>query len=91
MVTGKRCNTALHEVIWHTQMTPLHWSCYRCDTAAVVDVVYESDVNVQDGAGRTAMHQACVNRHLDIVKVLLSVFADTNITNDFGRYSSSSV
>jgi ankyrin repeat protein len=54
-------------------------------------VVYESDVNMQDRDGRTAMHNACVNGHLDIVKVLLSVFADTNITDDNGRYSSSSV
>jgi ankyrin repeat protein len=30
------------------------------------------------------MHCACVNGHLDTVKVLLSVFADTNITNDEG-------
>jgi ankyrin repeat protein len=79
------CNTALHDVIWYTQKTPLHDSCYRGDTAAVVDVVYESDVNMQDRDGRTAMHIACVNGHLDIVKVLLSVFADTNIIDDDGR------
>jgi ankyrin repeat protein len=85
MASGKRYNTALHEVIWHTQMTPLHWSCYNCDAAAVADVVYKSDVNMQDGAGRTAIHHACMNEHLDLVKVLLSVFADTNITNDFGK------
>jgi ankyrin repeat protein len=85
MVTGVRYNTALHEVIWHTKLTPLHWSCYSGDTAAVVDVVYESDVNMQDRAGRTAMHHACMNGHLDTVKVLLSVFADTNITDDDGR------
>jgi ankyrin repeat protein len=66
-------------------------SCYRGDTAAVVDVVYESDVNMQDRDGWTAMHYACMNGHLDTVKVLLSVFADTNITDDDGRYSSSSV
>jgi hypothetical protein len=31
------------------------------------------------------MHYACMNGHLDTVKVLLSVFADTNITDDDGR------
>jgi ankyrin repeat protein len=83
-VSGVMRNTALHEVIRYTRETPLHVSCYRGDTAAVVDVVYESDVNMQDKGGRTAMHNACVNGHLDIVKVLLSVFADTDITNDYG-------
>jgi ankyrin repeat protein len=52
--------------------------------AAVVDVVYESDVNMQDKDGWTAMHYACVNGQLDVVKVLLSVFADINITDDNG-------
>jgi ankyrin repeat protein len=85
MVTGERCNTALHEIIWHTQQTPLHVSSYGCDTAAVVNVVYESDVNIQDSDGRTPIHHACVNGHLDTVKVLLSVFADTNTTNDYGN------
>jgi hypothetical protein len=59
-VTGKRCNTALHDVIWSTQETPLHMACYDGDTAAVVDVVYKSDVNMQDRNGWTAMHYACV-------------------------------
>jgi ankyrin repeat protein len=49
------------------------------------EVVYESDVNMQDGAGRTAMHHSCMNKHLDTVKVLLSVLADTYITDDNGR------
>jgi hypothetical protein len=39
MVTGVRCNTALHEVIWYTQLTPLYNSCMRYDTAAVGNVV----------------------------------------------------
>jgi ankyrin repeat protein len=85
MVTGVRCNTALHEVIWYTQLTPLYNSCMRCDVAAVVDVVYESDVNMQDRDGWTSMHLACVNGHLDTVKVLLSAFADTSISSDDGR------
>jgi hypothetical protein len=85
MVTGGKRNTALHDVIWFTRETPLQESCNRGDTAAVVDVVYESDVNMQARDGKTAMHLACMNGHLDTVKVLLSVFADTNITNDFGR------
>jgi ankyrin repeat protein len=87
MVTGKKCNTALHDIIWYTQWTPLHVSCYSGDTAAVVNVVYQSDVNMQDRGGNTAMHCACVNGHLDTVKVLLSVFADINITDDTGDTS----
>jgi ankyrin repeat protein len=82
MVTDETCNTALHEVIWYTQVTPLYKACISGDTAAVGDVVYESDVNIQVLRGRTAMHCACINEHLDTVKVLLSVFADINITDD---------
>jgi ankyrin repeat protein len=85
VVSGETCNTALHDVIWYTQKTPLHDSCYRSDTASVVDVMYESDVNKHDSGGRTAMHIACVNGHLDIVKVLLSVFADANMIDCEGR------
>jgi ankyrin repeat protein len=47
-------------------------------------VVYECDVNMQDRHGRTATHRACMNGHLDTVKVLLSVFADVNTTDDDG-------
>jgi ankyrin repeat protein len=83
-VTGVTCNTALHEVIWFTRESPLQVSSNRGDTAAVVDVVYDSNVNMQDIIGRTAMHWTCVNEHLDIMKILLSVFADVNITDDDG-------
>jgi hypothetical protein len=82
-VSSRRYNTALHDVIWCAQVTSLHWSCYDGDTAAVVDVVYECD-NMQDSDGLTAMHYACADGHLDVVKVLLSVFADTGITDDDG-------
>jgi ankyrin repeat protein len=84
MATGKRRNTALHEITCYTRWSPLHKACSKGDTAAVVDVMYESDVNMQDGDGATAMHIACMNGHLDTVKVLLSVFADINVTDDYG-------
>jgi hypothetical protein len=84
MVTGDKSNTALHEIIWYTPSIPLHDSCFNGDTAAVVEMVYESDVNLQDFNGNTAMHNAGMKGHFDIVKVLLSVFADTNITDDNG-------
>jgi ankyrin repeat protein len=85
MVSEARCNTALHEVIWYTRRTPLHDACISGDKAAVLDVVYESDVNKQDRNGCTAMHYACMNGHFDIAEVLLSVFANINITDDYGR------
>jgi ankyrin repeat protein len=85
MVTGNKRNTALHDVIWYSRQTLLQTACYRGDTAAVVDVVYKFDVNMQDRDGRTAMHLACGNGSLETVQVLLSAGADTNITNDRGR------
>jgi ankyrin repeat protein len=84
MVNGDKQNTALHEVIGYINAPPLHDLCYKGDTAAVVAVMYESDVNLQDKDSCTAMHWACMDGHLDTVKVLLSVFADTNITDDYG-------
>jgi ankyrin repeat protein len=85
IVVGVRCNTALHEIIWYTRQTQLHESCGRGDTAAVVDTVRQCDVNMQDRDGMTALHCACVSGRLDTVAVLLSVFADINITADDGR------
>ena len=32
--------------------------------------------------GRTALHQACMNRHLEIVKHLINNNADISATND---------
>jgi ankyrin repeat protein len=87
IVTNTERNTALHEVINFTRETSLHQSCSRGDTAAVVDVVYESDVNMQNRAGWTAVYWAFAYGHLDIMKVLLSVFADTNITDNAGYTS----
>jgi hypothetical protein len=85
IVTGKRCKTALHEVIWFTRETPLHSACYRGDTAIVVDVVCDCDVSMQDKKERLRCISLVQVAVLDTAKVLLSVFADTNITNDYGK------
>jgi len=38
-----------------------------------------ADVNATDRGGGTALHQAVVNHHLEVVKLLLSAGADVNV------------
>jgi ankyrin repeat protein len=50
------------------------------DTAA--DMLDVSDVNLQVVGGLAALHAACMHGHVDIVRMLLSQFASTDITDD---------
>lgn len=50
------------------------------DTAGnMLDV---SDINIQIDSGLTALHLACMHGYVDIVRMLLSHFARTDITDD---------
>lgn len=84
LATGSKMNTALHETIWNNKFTKLHFACAEDESKAVANLLYEPDVNVQDSNGRTPLHYACAYGHTDTVKTLLSVFADTAITSDYG-------
>lgn len=42
-------------------------------------------LNNQDWNGRTGLHGAALNGHIQIVRLLLSHGADTNIQNDWGK------
>lgn len=43
-----------------------------------------ADVNLRDGDGRTALHQAVINGHGEIVKTLLGVGADVQVADSAG-------
>jgi ankyrin repeat protein len=55
------------------------------DSDTAVDVLDVSDVNLQVDSGYTALHWACMYGHVDIVRILLSKFASTDITDDNRR------
>ncbi len=47
--------------------------------------LYEDSIDVQNGSCRTALIEACVYGHINIVKLLLDHYADPNIADYLGR------
>jgi ankyrin repeat protein len=85
---GEYNDSALHFVIWHGRDTGdsrIKNACRNNNIKVVNTLVYVDDVNVQDNNGDTPLHDACQYGNVDIVECLLSVFANTNITNDRKR------
>jgi hypothetical protein len=84
---GKYNDSAFHSVIWHGRdlgENRLHEACRDNNIQVVKSLVYnnENDVNVQASNGGTPLHFACGYKNVDVVECLLSVFANTNITDD---------
>jgi hypothetical protein len=85
---GKYNNSALHFVIWHsrdTRVNALHNACRNNNNEKVSTLLYTDDVNVQYDRGNTPLHDACQFGNVDIVRSLISVFANTNITDEDKR------
>jgi ankyrin repeat protein len=81
-------DSALHSVIWRgrdTRVNALHNACANNNIEEVNTLLYTDDVNVQANYGNTPLHRACQFGNVDIVWSLISVFANTNITNDKRR------
>jgi ankyrin repeat protein len=76
--------TALHFTIWSEHSTLLHHACNDGDVNAVSNFLFYYGCNVQDRYGCTPLHYACQNGHLEIIKLLLSVFADYSATDSEG-------
>jgi ankyrin repeat protein len=49
------------------------------------DLLYTSDVDLQVSDGMTALHVACMYGHVEATRLLLSVFARTDITDNDRR------
>ena len=85
-ILGKRGDSLLHQILWcqYNDKSSLHKACNSGDRDAVNALIHikASNVNYQNNNGFTAMHYACARGHVDIIKILLSVFADTRITTD---------
>lgn len=86
IVSSRKCNSVLHEVIWTCEFTPLHKFCNENDEAAAAQAydLIESDLNKQDSTGATPLHVACLNGHGNVTRMLMSVFPNLEITDDFG-------
>jgi ankyrin repeat protein len=84
MVSGKVHDTALHFTI-DSELdahNPLQAACVKGDINRVTSSLCDSNVDIQMIKGYTALHFACVHGHVDIVRLLLCVFARTDITDD---------
>ena len=70
----------------------LYWACYRGDKPWVRRILANSDsVNyyVDPGLGDTALHQACKQGWLDIVKTLIEEYGcDPNVNSKYCNYQS---
>jgi ankyrin repeat protein len=84
---GLYMDSALHFTIWYTGPTwyrseTLHKACLRSNRERVSSLLYSVDVDEQDASGRTPLHNACHMDYKNIVRALLSVFANTDTTDD---------
>jgi ankyrin repeat protein len=60
-------------------------ACMNSDIDTVTATLYLSNVDLQVSGGYTALHYACARGNVEIVRMLLSAFADTHITDDDRR------
>lgn len=61
--------------------TPLHRVCKTGNTEKLGELLEEEDVdvNVQDNFGWTPLHEACIHKHHECVKLLLEHGAEVNV------------
>jgi ankyrin repeat protein len=84
MVSSNVHDTALHFTIASETEAhnPMLVASGKGENDTVEDLLYESNVDIQVAGGSTALHWVCMYGHEDIVRLLLCVFARTDITND---------
>jgi hypothetical protein len=82
MMSGKRRDTALHLTCFSETDRRLYTACLNGDVDAVSDLMYTTDVDLQVIGGMTALHAACINGHFEAIRLLLSVWARTDITDN---------
>jgi hypothetical protein len=77
-------NSALGQVISFSDPT-LHNRCATGDIDEVNKRLDICNVDEQIDTGYTPLHRACAYGQLEIIRLLLSVFARTDITDDYGN------
>jgi ankyrin repeat protein len=87
MMSGAAANTALHFAICYEteKRSPMQAGCIDSDIVTVTATLYLNNVNLQIAGDSTALHWACTRGDVEIVRMLLSAFADTHITDDERR------
>jgi ankyrin repeat protein len=87
MLSGSVANTALHFAIcFETDETcRMQNACANNDINAVTATLFLGHLDLQVYYGYTALYWACMRGYVEIVRMLLSAFADTRITNDWRR------
>jgi ankyrin repeat protein len=81
MMSGEYGDTALHLICFSEIDGRLFNACVDGDIDCMSDLLYTSDVNFQGRNGATSMHVACRSGHVEATRLLLSVFARTDITD----------
>jgi hypothetical protein len=86
---GRHNDSALHFAICFSNVKnwkhSIHGACTRDNTDDVSIALYDTNVNMTCHDGSIPLHWACQNGSVDIVRLLLSVFARVDITNDDRR------
>jgi ankyrin repeat protein len=83
---GKYNDSALHFDICFSKVEnwihSLHMACTKANIDDVSIMMYDTDVSTTDHQGCTPLHLVCQNGSVNIVQLLLSVFARVDITNN---------
>jgi ankyrin repeat protein len=84
MMSGTRRDTALHLTCFSETDKRLYDACIGSDVNAMCDllILNTSNVDLQGSNGHTALHVTCACGHVEATRLLLSVFARTDITDN---------
>jgi ankyrin repeat protein len=82
MMSGTARDTALHLTCFSETDMRLHIACNESRLDAMKDLLYTSNVDLQDSTGSTLLHIACMHGQVEATRLLLSVFARTDITDN---------
>jgi ankyrin repeat protein len=81
MMSGRTRDTALHLTCFSETNRRLYAACTEGNVDALGDLLYTCDVDLQVMSGGTALHAVCTHGHVEATRILLSVFARTDITD----------
>lgn len=65
---------------------PLIWAIHTKNVSLIDEILNAgAEINARDGDGSTALHDACLYNHEDIIKLLLRKGADVCVVNNYGK------